>query len=842
MYVYGKFDEIKLDREFIQKIIDEGNNHKSPEFSDTPLSRIIETLDSVGALWKENSQYYKKAIKILSDEISFSLPAVEETLKLIPELLSRKKLLNRIESEFGDAVILDSFVKRHGFEGGVRAFPSGVIFHVTAGNVFLGAIDSLLMGFLTKNISILKLSSKNQSFPMLFARSILEADEEAVISDKFSILYFPGGSEEIEKVLKNSVSVIIAWGGDEMIKSYRKDLSPVVRLLEYGPKISFQVVCRDALKDCGMERAALCVADEISMWDQAACASPQNLFMEEGIDRKKFMTLISKALETHRIPRGKLSDDEKVEILKEEFRGKLSMFTEGGEFVKGKDCLLHFDTEYGLRPSPLNRTLIIKEFKGIDDLSNMIKPYKNYLQSCSYLVSEDKKEGFLNALSLAGVKRFSPLGKVMSGMEGAPHDGRYGLTELVSFVPDEYAPSFIDFINDAILHVPYYRKVRNGKPVSSIDEMPLLTSEDFSQHTIFKSRDFLRDDISDGYVFSSGGTSGNPKFAFYAHDEFLEVGRLLARGINYQGLKKGTIVANLFMPGNMWSSFLAIEKALSFVGAIELPIGATSDSGLILEYLERFKPGAVFALPTHLVELADKTEEMGLKLDIPYIFYAGEHMNSQMRKLLERVWNTQKLCSAGYASVDAGPIGYQCAYCEDREHHLFSDLIQLEVIDGEGVVTSMIRKSMPVIRFRTGDRIEMSDKKMCRCGSSDPKFILLGRCDGQINIWGCRLFLEDIERALQNCGVTSPLWQVVIDSIAEGGSVSENIKISIEEEPGSAKSVERIKKEIYNHSIDVRKTHPQDSVMSKIYIEFLEKNKIPRIGRTGKIKRVMDRR
>src|SRR5690606_2217208 len=119
---------------------------------------------------------------------------------------------------------------------------------VTAGNVFLSAIDSLIMGFLTKNISLLKVSSQNKYFPLYFAKKLNDFDREKILSNKFAVLHWKGGDQKTESLIKTKVNAILAWGGEEMISSYQKDLPAHVKLLDFGPKISLQVISKKSLE------------------------------------------------------------------------------------------------------------------------------------------------------------------------------------------------------------------------------------------------------------------------------------------------------------------------------------------------------------------------------------------------------------------------------------------------------------------------------------------------------------------------------------------------------------------------------------------------------------------
>lgn len=331
---------------------------KRAGLEDLALTDIIGVLDAFGKTWHPGGELFEGALRGLKADLPFSEDMVRLTLGVIPELLSRDALEKRLRGEFEDPQMLDRFVTVKNGLGKVRAFPVGEMLHVTAGNVFISCIDSLVMGFLTKNVSYLKLSSRNNFFPFYFARALLAFDQDRILSDKFSMLIWKGGDETIEAQFKQHVPVIIAWGGEEMIESYRRGLSLGTKLLDYGPKISFQVVTAQGLKKLGLQETARSIAQDLVMWDQQACSSPQNLFVEAGVDVPELMSAIGVALDQHPLTRGALSADEQVEILKERERARVSRLMEHGHSNEGKEWLLHFETRPYLRTSPLNRTLI----------------------------------------------------------------------------------------------------------------------------------------------------------------------------------------------------------------------------------------------------------------------------------------------------------------------------------------------------------------------------------------------------------------------------------------------------------------------------------------------------
>ncbi len=780
------------------------------EFAQTPIEDILSLLDVFAQEWKPGSSSFEEAIPELILESDFSEAEVRSTLAILPKLLSKESLEARIRAEFTNEKVLNGFTKLPHQTGLVRAIPQGPVLHVTAGNVFLSSIDSLIMGFLTKNISILKVSSSNTFFPLFFAKKLQILDKNKILSNKFAILHWKGGDEVTETFIKSKVQLIVAWGGEEMIQAYQKNLPHQVKLIDFGPKISLQVITKKSLENKSLNKVAEAVVRDIIPWDQGACASPQNLYIQEGIDEQNLMDAIDQAFLASP-KRGVVSDDEAVEILKETYRGYYSELMEGGAVITKNEHLIHLEENKFLKPSPLGRSLILKRFSDAQDLYQHIEPFSYYLQSCSYLFDENEKNEFLNILSLSGLKRFAPLGTVTYGMDGAPHDGKFVLRELVHFIGDE-------------LRVQDY-----GEAISTLQTSTKL-KERFENHR-----------HPQGYVFSSGGTTGDPKYVHFSYEEFELSAEMLAQNFRAQGIKPGMTVANLFVAGNLWSSFLAVEKALEKIGAIQLPIGGLCPSENILTYLNKFKPDVVMGIPSLLVMNAEQAVGLGIDLKIKKVFYAGEAMSETRREFLKKTWGTDYFGSAGYASVDAGVIGYQCLHCGPGEHHLFTDLVDLKVVEGEGIVTSLTRSSMNIKNYATGDRIEWVDGT-CECGRGDRKFKLLGRIDNLIQIWSCRLLLSDIEKTLKNLDPEILSFQVQLTEVSSEQGVEEKMELLFESTPGKDLDSKLLKKEIYKNSRDLRDTIPLESFEARMTISPVSHGSIKRNSRTGKISVILDRR
>jgi phenylacetate-CoA ligase len=773
------------------------------------IEDILDVLEEVSKLWIEDGVFFNKAKDFLEKNPIFGKKQDLAALKLIGFLCQKSELKERIESELGSIKALDGFVSKENYEGKVFYASVGRILHITAGNVFLGAIDSFLMGVITKNINIVKLSSNNLFIPNLFLESIILVDKRNKILSSNKFISYSSSKTEVVKSFKEQVDGIIVWGGDDAIKAYKENLSSKVRFLDHGPKISFQVIDNYYLthnKDV-YEKIAL----DISTWNQQACSNPQNIFLADDVDFEEFSLNLHRVLEADSSITEILTSDDYVEILKEAQLGLFQEYLSGHKSVKGKNSLISYECGE-LSTTVLNKSVKIKVFSDLKELKDFIKRYRKYLQTCGLGVDCKKRSLYTKELALCGVKRFTRPGKMLESLSGSAHDGSYSLLEFINVCNDELKPNINEFCKS--VNVPYYNSTSQ-----KLSDFPIVDGIILSENSLVTNQKFYDSSYDSGFVFSSGGTTGKPKYIFYAYEEFEKVCKLLATSYLANGLLKGDKVANLFMAGNMWSSFNAIQKALEFCQVIQYPIGGLVQAEDFKKYISEFKINIIFGLPSLLIELANLTK--GLQID--KIFYAGEAFSESGKALIQNNWGCKEIISAGYASVDVGPIGYQDSTCTGSQHILFNELVHLEVIDEEAVVTSKVRKSMPVIRYRTGDKVKILEKS-----GSLIKFDILGRVDNKINIWGSRFEMADLD------SIINQNYQIILKSIKKDDKLYDELEIRADESLDG-----NLSQKLYQQLKDVRDTIDYNQFFERVKITsapFLKNNK------TGKFKKFNDLR
>ncbi|OGS12522.1 MAG: hypothetical protein A2285_10770 [Elusimicrobia bacterium RIFOXYA12_FULL_57_11] len=837
-----------------------------------PRDYITSTLAAAGRLFAPGGKYRKAALAHLRQRITFSEPVIARSLDIVPEILEKHALMKRMNMELFLPYALEAPVERRGYDGLIRALPKGVVLHVGAGNVFLGILDSLVIGFLTKNVNIVKLSSSGSSFINLFMEALKEVDERGILSKCAAIVTWKGGSQELEKAALKHVNAVFVWGGYDAVQSYRK-IAPIdVRVEGFGPKTSVGVVFESCVENEGMDEVARRAALDASLWDQAACSSLHTLyFIAPAKKHKALAASFLKASVKHfaqlaeDLPQGRLSPDEQAEITRARQLARVDAAIGAGNYessAPATDWTVIYEKDPSYRVSPLNRVLYVKTVESLEEVKEKLMPLRGYIQTVGVGGSIERKK-VLETLAPAGIARVVKLGKMLEEANGSPHDGIFPMMSLVNWLPIEEKPSQLDRLSELVEHArsrsPFYGRHFKGVPrITSVKDfltVPFLEKNHVLENTPPDSSDLLTSKVQRGIYFASGGSTGQPKYVFYDQHEYDHTCRMLAFTFEAAGLDEKDVIANLFVAGNLWSSWLSVEKAIAYTKAISVPVGSNLPLENIVRYLEDFRVTAVIGLPSFLVKLAEfvRANPGKHKLCVKKIFYGGEYVGEEMVKFFKSVFPGVDVRSGGYASADAGVIGFQCPVCVKGQHHLFawSQFIEFVGQDtlapvkkgdaGEIVVTGLSKKHMPIIRYRVGD-LGRWIMKPCACGRKEPLFEILGRCDDRIHVGGAHLFVNDIQNALGKVPDLSFNFQVVVDKKRHRDS----LKVRVEAKDAAALARASQLAGLLWREIEICCEDLRDSVrlkwLDKPEVEVLKPNTIERIQRTGKIRKVIDKR
>ena len=336
-----------------------------------------------------------------------------------------------------------------------------------------------------------------------------------------------------------------------------------------------------------------------------------------------------------------------------------------------------------------------------------------------------------------------------------------------------------ELIARARQHAPYYRRLYAGLPESArLDDLPVIDPEAYWLAHGEDRREVLTGIQTDGFVLNSSGTSGAPKFSYCAASEWDASIALSARSFDEAGLQDGDRVATLFATGNMYASQLFATASFERIQAriVQFPIGYFVPFADSAKLIERFQINVLAGFPTPLLRIIDAidVEKSGVRLD--HILYAGEIFTPGQQQALRERFPGLQIHSAGYASVEGGPIGYADAACTGSEHRVYDGGTLVEILDeetgerideverpGRVVFTSLVRALMPLIRYPTGDLAQWMEPP----GSPNRKFALLGRAGHNIRVAAYNLGLSEVQSWLEPlrepCGIEQ--LQVVADRV-----------------------------------------------------------------------------
>jgi phenylacetate-CoA ligase len=163
----------------------------------------------------------------------------------------------------------------------------------------------------------------------------------------------------------------------------------------------------------------------------------------------------------------------------------------------------------------------------------------------------------------------------------------------------------------------------------------------------------------------------------------------------------------------------------------------------------------LMSTPTYALRLADVARGLGIELaasDIRVTLHAGEPGASipATRAAIESAYSA--VCFDHTGMTELGPTGFSCSQ-RDGIHLVESEFV-FEVLDdagrpateGELVATNLGRWGMPVVRYRTGDRVRVS-REPCSCGSPFMKLVggIQGRVDDMFTVRGVNLYPSQVE-------------------------------------------------------------------------------------------------
>ncbi len=415
---------------------------------------------------------------------------------------------------------------------------------------------------------------------------------------------------------------------------------------------------------------------------------------------------------------------------------------------------------------------------------------------------------------------------------------------------------FLEHVNFVRMHSPFYKECYRDVAFGceDISLYPIVDQKAFWKANENFGEGVLTSKHESGIVFKSGGTSGNPKYSYFSAKEWDDFTRISGEGFKRNGIKKGDRVANLFYSGELYASFIYVTDLIKSADiAVSYPIAGQTEVSTIVEMIKKLKINVIAGVPTSIMNIVSYLQtHKEIELDIDLILFGGESFYDDQLEAIRDTFGDTRAHSILYASVDGGELGYFDAQsCQNGEHRAFDETTIMEIVDEETheviqeanragilLVTNLTRKLMPLIRYPVGDMAMWVEDE----GVKDRKFKLLGRSQEGARIGPATLYAQDIIDILKHFhdDVQILNFQLLVthDDKKDRAviKVVPSTKLTNEQELS-----ERIIERLYTQRV-MFKELLKNSIIHPITIEWCEADSLERNARTGKLKRILDKR
>ncbi|HET9950131.1 MAG TPA: acyl-CoA reductase [Longimicrobiales bacterium] len=409
-----------------------------------PAAEVARALGRVGARFLDSADELRARALALLPAASGLSPAVSEAvLDGMAADWTEERLLRLLDVELGGPAALDGFIRREGREQ--AAFGPRLCVQVVAGSVPGVGVSALLRSLLLKAPTLLKPGRGDVVLPVLWARALREADP--ALADALAVVYWKGGSVELEEAALSSADVVVAYGSDATVRALRARAPATARFVGYAHRVSVGVIGREALGATEAREAARVVAHAVAILEQRGCVSPRVIHVEEGGETppQAFAELLATALEETeaRLPGPPLELAERTALrqLRDTAELLAASDPERTRVRHGGSASWTVVYQAGAERAldGPGRLVLVRPVSDARDLTERLAPLATPLQTVGFAGMGARTEEVARALGALGASRVVPFEAGPFPPAWWHHDGRGPLLDLVRWTDLERA-------------------------------------------------------------------------------------------------------------------------------------------------------------------------------------------------------------------------------------------------------------------------------------------------------------------------------------------------------------------------------------------------------------------
>ena len=327
----------------------------------------------------------------------------------------------------------------------------------------------------------------------------------------------------------------------------------------------------------------------------------------------------------------------------------------------------------------------------------------------------------------------------------------------------------------AVARVPFHRARLSAlrlERLADLAALPFMRKSDLREHYPFGLFAVTPTELV--RVHASSGTKGKPTVVGYTAED-LEVWReVMARVMTAAGARRGDMLHVAFGYG-LFTGGLGFHDGAERIGMTVVPVssGNTARHHLLLQ---DFRPAAICGTPSFVLHIAESFREQGgdaRALGLRYGLFGAEPWTEGLRAALEAAFGCRAYDTYGLSEIVGPGVAGEC---EARAGlHVCDDHFLPEVIDpatgavlppgqeGELVLTTLTKRAIPMVRYRTGDVTTLMPEP-CACGRTSVRIARIkGRSDDMLVIKGVNLYPSEVEATLLAEADLQPHYVLIVD-------------------------------------------------------------------------------
>lgn len=219
---------------------------------------------------------------------------------------------------------------------------------------------------------------------------------------------------------------------------------------------------------------------------------------------------------------------------------------------------------------------------------------------------------------------------------------------------------------------------------------------------------------------TTNGTRGDQKKVFFSNQSLDWLSAIYLRSLNLMGYNKRDKIAQFPAGGD-------VDKTIA--GSLIMPTSYIDSSLSIDEQIREIneiRPDVLRYYPGQLLSICKKLNRTDRNIEEPNLIITyGENLTQSTKDYIEKT--LQAPVRDHYASTEFGTIAWECP---EGGYHIAEDSVYAEIITdrqpqrkrdtGELLLTGLTNTATPLIRYFTGDIVELENEECC-CETSFKK-------------------------------------------------------------------------------------------------------------------------